>query len=251
MDDCLPMDATPDEEDTDESSAALENEIRQVNRKLEMQPSPSSSLAQSREEAMCSLSVEKTHRHVEQTVRKVFKKPMRSKNRESHAIFRSMDETCSDSRQKQSVNQFGQFLASQQLKRKVEVCVKNQSQDELRQLYQEMRNEGNLSLRDLCGTMPWSCNQMDAKRACAMTMLQSSLTVATVRNLMKSNRIFKEMKSDMRRKYERVHAHRDEKLAVVVWSVAAMGQQERLVIHFWFPFQKGRQREPCKMEDLV
>ena len=98
-------------------SAAWENEIRQVNRKLEMQPSPSSSLAQSRDEAMCSLPVEKTHMHVEQTVRKVSKKPMKSKNQESHAIFQSMDGTSGDSQQKPSANRFGQFLASQQLKK--------------------------------------------------------------------------------------------------------------------------------------
>ena len=243
------MDATPDEEDTDESSAAWENEIRQVNRKLEMQPSPSSSLAQSREEAMCSLSVRKTHVHVEQTVRKVFKKPMMSKNQESHAIFQSMDGTSSDSQQKQSVNRCGQFLASQQLKRKGEVCVKNQSQDELRQLYQEIRNGENYTLRDVGGTMQWSCNQMDAKRAYAMSMLHSSLPVATIRTLMKSNRIFKEMKSDMMD--IRVHAHRDEKLAVVVWSVTAWANRKDLSSTTSFLFQKGRQREPCKMKDLV
>ena len=57
----LPMDAIPDEEDTDESSAAWENEIRKVNRNLEMQPSSSSSLAQPRDEATCSQPVEMTH----------------------------------------------------------------------------------------------------------------------------------------------------------------------------------------------
>ena len=50
-------------------------------------------------------------------------------------------------------------------------------------------------------------------------MSQSSLPVATVGTLMKPNRIFKEMKSDL--VDFRVHAHRSEKLAVVVWSDAA------------------------------
>ena len=50
-------------------------------------------------------------------------------------------------------------------------------------------------------------------------MLQSSLPVATVGTLMKSNRILKEVKSDLVEL--RVHAHRNEKLTVVVWSDAA------------------------------
>ena len=156
--------------------------------------------------------------HVEQTVRKVFKKPTKSKNQESHAIFQSMDGTSSDSQQKHSANRFGQFLTSQQLKRKVEVCVKNLSQDEdsCIKIYgtrKIIRYE--ISVERCSGhATRWIQN-----RVYAMSMLQSSLPVATVRNLMNSNRMFKKMKSDMVEK--RVHAHRDEKLAVVVWSVTA------------------------------
>ena len=137
---------------------AWKNEIRQVNRKLEMQPSPSSSLAQPRDEVVWSL---------EQTARKV-------------------------------------FVASQMRKRKDEVRVKNQSKDELGQLYQEILNEKNYTLRNFWSAMQWPCTQTDAKRACDVSMLQSSLPVATDRTLMKSNRILKEMKSDMTE--TRVHA---------------------------------------------
>ena len=66
------------------------------------------------------------------------------------------------------------------------------------------------------GATQWPCTQMDAKRACAVSMLQSSLPVAT---MMKSNRILREMKSVLLE--IRVHSHRDEKSAVVVWSDAA------------------------------
>ena len=44
---------------------------------------------------------------------------------------------------------------------------------------------------------------------------------------MKSNRVLKGMKA----------AHRDEKLAVVIWSDAARGQQQRLVINSRFLFK--------------
>ena len=89
------------------------------------------------------------------------------------------------------------------------------------------------TLRGLWGAMQWPCTQTDAKRACAVSMLQSSLPVATVGTLMKSNRI--EMKSDLME--VRVRAHRNEKLAVVVWSDCRMGQQKRLVLDSWFLFR--------------
>ena len=82
------------------------------------------------------------------------------------------------------------------------------------------------SLRGLWGAMQWPCTQTDAKRACAISMLQSSLPVATVGTLMKSNRILKEMKSDLVE--IRVHAHRNEKLAVVSWSDAAWANRRDL-----------------------
>ena len=100
----LPMDATPDEEDTedeaegreDDSSAAWEYETRQVKRKLEMQPSSSSSLGQPRDEAVLSQPVEKTHMHVEQTVRKRCPRSQRSPiNQGSLAVFQSIDVTSS------------------------------------------------------------------------------------------------------------------------------------------------------------
>ena len=230
----LPMDATPDEENTedeaegleDDSSAAWEYEIRQVKRNLEMQPSSSSSLAQPRDEAVLSQPVEKTHMQVEQTVRKVSKKPTQSKNQESRAVFWSMDVTSSASQQKRFVNRPGQFVASQLRERKVEVSVKNLSQDELQQLYKAKQNEKTSTLRGLWGAMHWLCTQTDAKRACAVSMLQSSLPVSTVRTLIKSNRILREMKSDMVE--IRVLAHRDEKLAVVVWSDAAWAKRKDL-----------------------
>ena len=64
------------------------------------------------------------------------------------------------------------------------------------------------------------------KKACAVSLLQSSLLVATFGTLMKSNRILKEMKSDL--VALRVHAHRNEKLAVVVWSDAAWANRRNL-----------------------
>ena len=82
------------------------------------------------------------------------------------------------------------------------------------------------TLRGLWGAMQWPCTQTDAKRACAVSMLQSSLPVATVGTLMKSNRILKEMKSDLVE--IRVHAHRNEKLAVVIWSDAAWANRRDL-----------------------
>ena len=61
-DEDLSMDAPPDEDKTDDepegveddSSAAREHETRQVKRKLEMQPSSSSSLTRPRGEAVLS-----------------------------------------------------------------------------------------------------------------------------------------------------------------------------------------------------
>ena len=93
----LPMDATPDEEDTedeaggldDDSSAASEHAARQVKRLLEMQPSSSSSLARPGDEAVLSKPVENTHMQVEQPVRKVCKKPTKYKRQESRAVFLS------------------------------------------------------------------------------------------------------------------------------------------------------------------
>ena len=53
------------------------------------------------------------------------------------------------------------------------------------------------TLRGLWGAMQWPCTQRDAKRACAVSVPQSSLPIATVGTLMKSNRILKEMKADL------------------------------------------------------
>ena len=141
-----PMDATPDENDTEDkaeglendSSAAWEHETRQVKRKLEMQPCLSNRLARPRDEAVLSQSVENTHMQVKQPVRKVSKKPTKLNNQESRAISGSMDVTSSASQQKPFANRPGQFAASQLRKRKVEVIL---SQDELRQLDQAKQNE--------------------------------------------------------------------------------------------------------------
>ena len=91
------------------------------------------------------------------------------------------------------------------------------------------------------------CTQTDAKRTCAVSMLQSSLPAATAGTLLKSNRILKEMKSDL----VELRVHRDEKLAVVVWSDAARANRKDLSSHSWFLFQEPRQRESCKVEDMV
>ena len=72
--------------------------------------------------------------------------------------------------------------------------------------------------------------------------------VAADGTLMKSNRIRKEMKSDL--VALRVRDYRNEKLAVVVWSDAARPTgktcPQRLV-----SFQEPRQHESCKAEDMV
>ena len=93
---------------------------------------------------------------------------------------------------------------------------------------QSRETEDARGIRDerLWGPMQWPCIQTGAKRACAVSMLQSSLPVATVGTLKKSNRILKEMKSDLVK--IRVHADRDEKLAVVVWSDAAWANRKDL-----------------------
>ena len=103
--------------------------------KLEMDPSSLSSLARPRDETVLSRSVEKTHAQDEQPVRKMSKKPTKLKRQDSRAVFLSMDVTSSASQQKRFVNRPGQFVASQLKKRKVEVSVKNLSQDELKQLH--------------------------------------------------------------------------------------------------------------------
>ena len=148
-----------------------------------------SSLAQPRDEPVLSQPVEKTHMQVEQIVRKVSKKPTKSKNQKSRSVFQSMDVTSSASQEKRFENRPGQFVASELRKRKVEVSVKNLSQHELQQLYQAKQNENNSTLLGLWGAMQWPCTQTDAKKVCAVSMLQSSPPVATVRTLMKSNRI--------------------------------------------------------------
>ena len=60
-----------------------------------------------------------------------------------------------------------------------------------------------------------------------MSMLQSSLPVATVGTLMKSNRTLKEMKSSDLVIWECTYI-RHEKLAVVVWSDAAWANRKDL-----------------------
>ena len=82
----LPMIDTPDADDTYEddeglkadSSAAWEHETRQVKRKLEMQPSSSSSLAHPRDEAVLSQTVENTPK----SVRKVFEQSIKTLTQE-------------------------------------------------------------------------------------------------------------------------------------------------------------------------
>ena len=107
----LSMDTPPDENKTDDeperleddSSAAWEHETRQIKRKLEMQPSSSSSLARPREVKQCC------HRQ------------MKNSEQESRAVFLSRDVTSSASQQIRVVNRPGQFVANQLIKRKVEV----------------------------------------------------------------------------------------------------------------------------------
>ena len=117
----LPMIDTPDNHNTDEdedgvkydSSAAWEQETRQVKRKLEMQPSSSSSLASPRSEVALSQTGENTPRQTGQPMQKLFKPSTRTQKQESRAVFLSMDVTNSASQQRRFVNRPGQFVASQ------------------------------------------------------------------------------------------------------------------------------------------
>ena len=103
------------------------------------------------------------------------------------------------------------------------------------------------TLRGLWGAMQWPCTQTDAKRTRAVSMLHSSLATATVGTLMKSNRVLKEMKSDVIE--IRVPAHRNEKL----WWSGQMqsGRAERTCPQLWVYFQDVQQREFCKADDTV
>ena len=100
------------------------------------------------------------------------------------------------------------------------------------------------TLQSLWGAMQWPCTRKESVR---VSVLRSSLPVATAGTLMKSNRILKEMKSDLVELP--VHAHRNEKLAVVVWSDAAWPPGKtcpQLLVS-----QELRQRESCKVEGMV
>ena len=86
-------------------------------------------------------------------MRKVSKHPTKSSKQESHAVFLSMDVTRSASQQKRFVNRAGQFVASQLRKRKVEVSVKNLSQDELGQLEHAKQNEIRHLQKEMMGAL--------------------------------------------------------------------------------------------------
>ena len=105
------------------------------------------------------------------------------------------------------------------------------------------------TLRGLWGAMQWPCTQTDAKTSCAVSMLQSSLPVATVGTLMTTIRILKEMKSDLVEL--RVHALRNEKLAVVVWSDAAWANRRDLSSTLGFYSGITTTQKCCKAEDTV
>ena len=66
--------------------------------------------------------------------------------------------------------------------------------------------------------------------------------------MMDFNRILKEMKSDLLE--IRVHAHRGEKLAVLIWSDAA-GPTGRTCPLLSVSFQELRRRESCKVANSV
>ena len=83
------------------------HETRQVKRKLEMQPSFSSSLARPRGETALSQTIEKP-------VLKVSKQPTKASIQASRAVFLNLEVTSSASQQKRFVNRPGQFVASQQ-----------------------------------------------------------------------------------------------------------------------------------------
>ena len=120
----LLMDAPPDVDKTDDepegleddSLAAWEQETRQVKRKIEMQPSSSCSLARPRGEAVLSQTDEKPG----------FLEHGRNEQRITTKAF------CEPT---------GTVRGKPTEKRKVEVSVKNLSQDELRQLEQAKQNE--------------------------------------------------------------------------------------------------------------
>ena len=65
------------------------------------------------------------------------------------------------------------------------------------------------------------CTQTDAKKTCAVSLLQSSLPRPTVGTLVGSSRIHEEMKADL------VDVE-TQKLAVVVWSAAAWANRKDL-----------------------
>ena len=81
-------------------------------------------------------------------------------------------------------------------------------------------------LRGVWGSIQWPCAQTDAKRACSLSMLQSSLPVATVGTIMKTNKMLKEMKDDLLE--VKVHGHTGDRLAVVVWSDVAWANRPDL-----------------------
>ena len=83
---------------------------------------------------MLPQTVELFPRQAEQPARKASKNPMKSSKRESRAVFLGVDVTSSASQQTRLANRPGQFVASQLSNRKVEVSVKNLSQEELQQL---------------------------------------------------------------------------------------------------------------------
>ena len=127
--------------------------------------------------------------------------------------------------------------------------MKNQSQDELRQLYQEIRNEENYTLRDFCGTIQWSCNQMDAKRAYAMSMLPIFTSSG---NSSKSDEIQKNLQGKEVRHDGNTSACTPRREVGSGGMVSySMGQQERLVIPSWFPYRRDDNANLARWDDLV
>ena len=132
----LQTDAPPDENKTDDEPEGLEGDSSAAweHETLEMQPISSSSFAFSRGETVLSQTAENP-------VRTVSKHPTHSQKQESRAVFLSMEETSSASLQKRFCEQTGTVRGRPTDKRRVEVSVKNLSQDELRQLAQAKPNE--------------------------------------------------------------------------------------------------------------
>ena len=96
--------------------------------------------------------------------------------------------------------------------------------------------------------MQWPCTQTDAKRACAVSMLQSSLPVARVGTLMKSNRTLKEMKLNLV-DYECTHI---AKRSWLWWSGQMQhGSTGKTCPQRLVSFEELRQHESCKAEDMV